>query len=388
MTVSAVRPSAQPKAGEGDRIRVMLADDSVVVRGLVTRWIAEEADLELVAAVSDGALAVKCVAQVKPDVLILDIEMPQMDGMTALPKLLAAEPGLKIIMASTLTLGNAEISLRAMQLGAADYLAKPSSGRSLEASKDYRRELMAKIRALGQARRRGADAARGSAARPARGLAAAPAPRVGGLYGRAPVILRKASLLAPKVLAIGCSTGGPQALFEIFGELKDRVRLPILITQHMPAKFTTILAEHLARIAGVKAAEAQDGEPLQAGRVYVAPGEHHMIVEGAGMQAKLRLTQTPPENYCRPAVDPMFRSLAKAFGGQVLAVVLTGMGQDGLVGARFLIEAGGTLIGQDEASSVVWGMPGAVATAGLCSQVVSRQQMAKVILTAAGGAAR
>ncbi|MBM3491627.1 MAG: chemotaxis response regulator protein-glutamate methylesterase [Alphaproteobacteria bacterium] len=359
----------------------MLADDSVVVRGLVTRWLAEEADLELVAAVSDGALALKRIAELKPDVLLLDVEMPNMDGMTALPKLLAAVPGLKVVMASTPTLQNAEISLKAMELGAADCLAKPSSGRSLEAAQDYRSELVAKVRALGQGRRR-----RQEGFRP--GTAAAPAPRAGGLYGRAPVTLRRPSLLTPKVVAIGCSTGGPQALFEIFRELGSRIRLPILITQHMPAKFTTILAEHLSRIGGVKAAEARDGEPLLAERVYVAPGEFHMIVEGAGMQAKLRLTQTPPENFCRQAVDPMFRSLAKAFGGQVLAAVLTGMGQDGLVGGRAVVEAGGTLIAQDEASSIVWGMPGAVATAGLCAQVLPLGEIARAILAAAAGAVR
>ncbi|MFZ0694676.1 MAG: chemotaxis protein CheB, partial [Alphaproteobacteria bacterium] len=196
-------------------------------------------------------------------------------------------------------------------------------------------------------------------------------PSAPGIYRGAAVKLRDAGpSMMPAVVAIGCSTGGPQALFRLLPALGD-LRQPILITQHMPATFTTILAEHIQKLTGRPAAEAKDGEPVVGGKIYVAPGNFHMTVESLGTQQVIRLNQNPPENFCRPAVDPMFRSLAQAYGRNVLAVVLTGMGQDGLKGAQVLVQAGGTLIAQDEATSVVWGMPGAVATGGWCSAVLA-----------------
>ena len=182
------------------------------------------------------------------------------------------------------------------------------------------------------------------------------------------------------ILAIGSSTGGPQALFKVLTSIHGTVRQPIVITQHMPATFTTILAEHISRISGYPAAEGIDGEVIESGRVYVAPGDFHMMIEGSvGSGRKLRLDKSPPENFCRPSVDPMLRSVVRAYGRRVLCVILTGMGQDGLIGSRAVVDAGGTVIAQDEASSVVWGMPGAVAQAGLCSAILPLDQIGSQI---------
>jgi two-component system chemotaxis response regulator CheB len=183
----------------------------------------------------------------------------------------------------------------------------------------------------------------------------------------------------PDVIAIGSSTGGPQALFEVLAHLKGGVTQPILITQHMPATFTTILAEHITRQCGIVCGEAKDGEAITEGRAYVAPGDYHMLVVSRGNGYALSLTKDPPENFCRPAVDPMLRSVVRAYGRKVLTVILTGMGQDGLRGCQEVTAAGGVVIGQDEASSVVWGMPGAVATAGLCSAILPLKEIGPYI---------
>lgn len=347
----------------------MLVDDSAVIRGLISRMVTPEADMEVVASVQDGQLAVAALQKDQGiDVVILDIEMPVMDGLTALPKLIQAKRDVKVIMASTLTLENAEISMKAMKLGAIDYIPKPTSTREISGASDFRQELLAKIRAVTQ---------RSVVAAPAPGTPTA-APAAGGaqparkpLYNQA-VVLRQAPVTykKPEIIAIGSSTGGPQALFEVLRGVGDGVQQPIVVTQHMPPKFTTILAQHIQQAAGRPCAEGQDGESLMPGRIYLAPGDYHMTVETAGTGKVIRLNQNPPENFCRPAVDPMFRSVAAAFGGRVLAVVLTGMGSDGAKGGKVIVDASGTLVAQDEASSVVWGMPGAAATAGLCSALL------------------
>jgi len=377
-----VLPPATGAADAADRIRVMVVDDSAVVRGLTTRWLETDGRISVVGSAGTGEAALRQLDALHPDVVVLDIEMPVMDGITALPLLLKADPDLKVVMSSTLTARNAEISLKALSLGAADYVTKPSSTREMQADA-FRRELIEKVKALGAARRL---KPRRAAVASAPVLAKATRPRPeGGLYGRAPVVLRPASRLPPRVVAIGSSTGGPQALFTVVSSLSGRLRQPLLITQHMPATFTAILAEHLSRIAKVDCREGVDGETLVAGRVYLAPGDRHMVVEGAPARPVLRLTREPPENFCRPSVDPMLRSLAAVFGGHVLGVVLTGMGHDGLTGGETVVRAGGTLLAQDEATSVVWGMPGAVATGGLCAAVVPLPQIASSILQLAAG---
>jgi len=370
-TQPAVRPSAVP-------FRVMVVDDSAVIRGLVGRWLTADPAVQLVASCPNGKVAVNEVARVRPEVVILDIEMPEMDGLTALPKLIAAVPGLKVIMASTLTLKNADISLRALAAGAADYIPKPSSTSEMTGADIYKRELIEKVKALAAAFRQ-ATGSRGEGPTPA--LARKLVPVV-----RGPIALRKLNARRRNVLAIGSSTGGPQALFGLFQELKGKLDVPVLITQHMPKTFTTILAEHLRRIVGGNCDEAKDGERLKPGCLYIAPGDQHMTVVQQGAERVIKLTQDPPENFCRPAVDPMFRSLASTFGQGMLAVVLTGMGADGLKGGRMVAEADGALIAQDEATSVVWGMPGAVATAGICNAVVPLSQVGSTILKVLQGA--
>jgi len=357
-------PTARSETQDDGAIRVMLVDDSAVVRGLLSRALEAEPGIRVTASVADGRMAIDTLRRRPVDVIVLDIEMPVMDGLTALPKLLEVSPNTPVIMASTLTQRNADISLRALRAGASDYLAKPSSGLALQSTESFRRELVAKVKALAP------KAGRSATARPAPSALRGRAPEASARVARPAGLRPVPAGFRPRVIAVGSSTGGPQALFEVLGSLGGTVDLPVLITQHMPATFTAILAQHLSRHCGFDAAEARDGEAVTAGRVYVAPGDWHMTVERAAGGLRIRLLQTPPENFCRPSVDPMLRSLVGCCGAGVLAVILTGMGQDGLAGCRAVVEGGGAVIAQDEATSVVWGMPGAVATAGLASSIL------------------
>ncbi|HTW69246.1 MAG TPA: chemotaxis response regulator protein-glutamate methylesterase [Acetobacteraceae bacterium] len=349
-----------PPAANSDIARVIVCDDSLTIRGAISRMLEADPGIRVVARVGNGQAAVDEVKRTPADVLVLDIEMPVMDGMTALPLLLRADPGLRVIMASTLTTRGADIAMQALRLGAADYVPKPSSiGAVNDAA--FRRELVEKVKGLARLRRR--------AVQPAR---AAPA---GGALK-----LRPPAALPAKLLAIGSSTGGPQALFTLVQALGRAPNVPVVLTQHMPATFTPILAQHIARLGICPCAEAVDGEALVAGKLYVAPGDRHLLVESTRGGVRARITTDPPENFCRPSVDPMLRSAAAACDGRVLVAILTGMGQDGLAGTRRVIDAGGTAIAQDEATSVVWGMPGAVAQAGLCTAVLPVPRIAGKLL--------
>lgn len=361
-------PQGRQDGDTDTRYRVMLVDDSAVIRGLLARALESNEAIRIVASAANGKMALSALERNDVEVVVLDIEMPEMDGLTALPLMMKHDPALKVIMASTLTRKNAEVSLRALDLGASDYLAKPSSGSELNSAADFKRQLTDKVKALGMTRRRQVGGAEATPRRPA-GLPAAQ-PKVPLHAG--PIVLRPSSvaMLPPEVIAIGSSTGGPQALMKLFGDLKGGLGQPVLVTQHMPATFTTILAEHIARASGIPCAEAVDGEPIKGGRIYLAPGDFHMTVEGSSPKRVIRLNQGAPENFCRPAVDPMLRSIVRSYGARVLTVILTGMGSDGRRGSEEVVRAGGTVVAQDEASSVVWGMPGAVATAGLCSAVM------------------
>jgi two-component system chemotaxis response regulator CheB len=352
-------------------IRVMVVDDSVVVRGLVSRWIEEEPGLALAGSMRNGRDAVDQLERINPDVVILDIEMPELDGVSALPLMLAKKRDLVIIMASTLTRHNAEISLKALSLGAADYISKPETNRGVMTSASFRRELIEKVRELGGRRRkRRAPAAPGTPPSPAVQPAPARAPEP-------PIKLRAFAPTSPRVLVIGSSTGGPQALTTVMSNLRGLLsRMPVLITQHMPPTFTTILAEHIARAASSKAHEGVDGEPVEAGTIYVAPGGKHMQAVKRDNGVFIALDDGPLVNFCKPAVDPLFRSAAAVWGSAVLAVVLTGMGSDGAKGGADIVAKGGSVIAQDEATSVVWGMPGAAAHAGICSAVLPLDQIA------------
>jgi two-component system chemotaxis response regulator CheB len=363
--------SLHPRAATvHDTIRVMIVDDAIVVRGLLVRWIEAEAGLRVVASLRSGREAVEQVERTDPDVVILDVDMPDIDGITALPLLFEKRHDLVVIMSSTLTRRNAEVSLRALSLGAADYIPKPESSRELTHSAAFRHDLIEKIRALGARRRQRRNGAR---ALPW----AVPAARPGSVGDHAPYKLRPLPVTPPRILLIGSSTGGPQALGAIVGRIGSVIdQAPILITQHMPPTFTTILAEILGRACDRPVHEAVDGESLRAGRIYLAPGGRHLRVARRDGVPSVALDDGAPINFCRPAVDPLFSSAAEAWGSWNLALVLTGMGTDGTRGAADIVAAGGSVIAQDEETSVVWGMPGSVAKAGLCSAVLPIDQIA------------
>ena len=397
-----VQSESSAVANQTEPYRVMVVDDSAVIRGFLTRYLEAENTIKVVATAANGAMALRNLGHARPDVVVLDIEMPEMDGLMALPKILEAAPDVRVVMASTLTHKNAEVSLRCIRMGAADYVPKPASKQEVNASLDFRRELVEKVKVYAAARRKllGQPQPGGrlpASARPSPAAGSEPRSRSYEHYGRtrsaaAPttvrplsdsgrdIVLRAPSRSRPDILAVAASTGGPQALIDFFSRARSFVeRLPVLVVQHMPATFTAILADHLSRASGLDCAEATDGIRPKAGHVYIAPGGYHLTVRRDGAGTALALDRNEPENFCRPAVDPLFRSLAEVYGSRALAVVLTGMGHDGLRGARTLVQAGATLIAQDEPSSVVWGMPGAVATAGLCAAVAPLSDMPRTV---------
>jgi two-component system, chemotaxis family, protein-glutamate methylesterase/glutaminase len=355
-------------------IRVMVVDDAVVFRGLVSRWLSEEPDIEIVGSHRNGYEALDNFLRVDPDVVVLDIEMPGIDGLETLPLLLEKKPDVTVIISSTVTRRNAEVGIRALSLGAKDYLSKPESNREMTMSLEFRRDLVQKIRELG---RRGI-----------RKLLRAQMPEAAQERAKpaADFKLRPFSAFPPRVVVVGASTGGPQALQILMRGLDPVLRrLPVLVTQHMPATFTTIFAEHLARATARPAHEGLHGETLAAGTLYVAPGGRHMQIERKAEQVKVVIDDGPPVNFCRPSVDPLFSSAASIFGAGTVAVILTGMGADGAVGAARIAAAGGTVIAQDEATSVVWGMPGAAAEAGVCSAVLPLESIAAKVVELVGG---
>jgi two-component system chemotaxis response regulator CheB len=372
-------------------IRVMIVDDAVVVRGLVSRWVNAEPDLKIVASLRTGQDALDDLERADPEVILLDVEMPVLDGMAALPLLLQKRSNLAVIMVSTLTRRNAEVTLKALTLGAADYVSKPETNHEVTTSDTFRHELIEKIRHIGW-RRRGrkfvpfAAGPAAPAVRARKSFTVEDRPHDGNvvhalhphpLHPPAEIRLRPFSRSAPRVLLIGASTGGPQALGTIIAALGGVIdRAPVLITQHMPPTFTTIMSEHLARLSGRPAHEAADGEPILAGNIYVAPGGRHMRVTRVNGTAVAQIDNGPPINFCKPAVDPLFASAAKVWGHWNLAVILTGMGSDGTDGAGEIVAAGGNVLAQDEASSVVWGMPGSVAHAGHCAAVLPLERIA------------
>jgi two-component system, chemotaxis family, protein-glutamate methylesterase/glutaminase len=361
------------------QVRVMVCDDSVAIRGAIVRMLESDPAIRVVARVANGKLAVDELARTQVDVVVLDIEMPVLDGLAALPLLLRADPDLRIIMASTLTTRGADVAMRALRLGAADYVPKPSSI-GVAGDDTFRRDLIEKVKGLARLRRRTASLTVG-------------APTVASPIGATPLAtraappplrLRPAATLPARLLAIGSSTGGPQALFTLVQALGDTLSVPVVLTQHMPRTFTPILAEHITKLHGMPCAEAKHNEMLEPGRIYLAPGDRHLLIERTAGGLQARLTEDPPENFCRPSVDPMLRSATAACDGRVLVAMLTGMGHDGLAGTRCVIEAGGTAIAQDEATSVVWGMPGAVAQAGLCAAVLPLPEIAGKLRTLLG----
>jgi two-component system chemotaxis response regulator CheB len=351
-----IKPASQMLPAGSARARVMVVDDSVVMRGLLARWLSEAGDFEVVTTAANGRIAVQALERFEPDIVVLDLEMPEMDGLEALPLLLKRRPGIKVIVVSTLTRRNAEISLKCLSLGAVDCLAKPDA-RQMSTAEDFRRDLLEKLKV--HARSRG---------RVVRLAATAPRPVV------KPVISR------PKCLLIGASTGGPRAVEQVLSGLGSAIqRIPVLIVQHMPPMFTAVFADHLRAQFRVRACEPEDGESLVPGTIFVAPGGRHMGLSGGVGNPVIRLDDGPPVSFCRPAVDVLFRDAAAVFGNAALAVILTGMGSDGTQGARLLVQAGGTVLAQDEATSIVWGMPGSVAKAGLAQDILPLEAIGPVL---------
>ncbi len=344
----------------GNRVRVLVVDDSVVIRRLVSNVLEEDPEIEVVGAAANGAIALAQIPHKNPDVITLDVEMPEMDGLETLRRIKKEYPEIRVVMFSTLTERGAAVTFEALALGADDYVAKAANVGSLHVSMaKLKGELIPKVKQFFFFPRTAAPEPRPSAA-------------------PAPAIRRRA--LPPEAVVIGVSTGGPNALGAIVPVFPADFPLPVLLVQHMPPVFTGLLAERLQAAANLRVKEGEAGEPVEAGTVYIAPGDYHMEVERRRGQPVIRLHQGPPENSCRPAVDVLFRSAERVYGGAVVAVVLTGMGEDGRRGAEVLKSRGAYVIAQDENTSVVWGMPGAVVRAGLADAVLPLDQVVPEIL--------
>jgi two-component system chemotaxis response regulator CheB len=341
------------------KVRALVVDDSVVIRRMLTEILSSDPAIEVAGTASNGKLAIQKLTQVQPDVVIMDVEMPEMTGLEALPIVRKSHPKLPVIMFSTLTTRGGAATLDALALGATDYVAKPANMGSVQASIEaIKAELLPKVKTFGGIPDL-LNAPAPSRTHPTPSApAATPRPRVAGAPARVDVV------------AIGVSTGGPKALGEVLPGLPAALPVPVVIVQHMPPLFTKLLADRLDASCAVHVHEGAAGMVLEPGHVYLAPGDFHMVVEESGGVVKLGLNQNPPENSCRPAVDVLFRSVVKTYKEHTLAAVLTGMGQDGLRGAELVRDAGGQVLAQDEATSVVWGMPGFVARAGLADRVV------------------
>ncbi|CAB4576837.1 MAG: chemotaxis-specific protein-glutamate methyltransferase CheB [Actinobacteria bacterium] len=348
------------------RIRVLVVDDAVVVRKLLTTVIDEDPDLEVVGIAANGAIALGKIEQLKPDIVTLDVEMPEMDGISTLRAIRQRDRSLPVIMFSTLTERGATATLEALALGASDYVTKPANVGSVTAAMDaVRRELIPKIKAFCR-----------------RNVPPPPPPPLRVKVVPAPATGRC------ELVAIGSSTGGPNALSTVLGQLPAGFDKPIVIAQHMPAVFTRYLAQRLDGCSRIRVREAEHGDLLEPGLALVAPGDHHMSLRRTSAGVSVVLDQSAPVNFCRPAVDVLFRSAADVYGGDVLAVVLTGMGHDGRDGCAVLKQRGATVIVQDQASSVVWGMPGAVHQSGLADAALPLDDVGAAITQRASSGAR
>lgn len=346
------------------RTRVLVVDDAVVVRRIVTDALGADPDLEVVGTAPNGRIALAKIPQLNPDIITLDVEMPEMDGLETLVELRKRYPELPVIMFSTLTERGTKVAMDALLRGANDYVTKPANvGSVAEAIQRIREQLVPKIHAL---------CGKVTVAAPSSPVARRSPRRSTALAGRVEAVV------------IGVSTGGPNALSELLPQLPAHLRVPVVVVQHMPPMFTRLLAERLDSRCHLTVHEAVHGQPITAGNVYIAPGDHHLEVRKRGTALVAGLTQAPPENSCRPSADVLFRSAVGVLGGGLLAVVLTGMGHDGRRGAEEVHEVGGRILVQDEATSVVWGMPGSVVSAGIADEVRPLGQIGQRIVELVG----
>jgi two-component system, chemotaxis family, protein-glutamate methylesterase/glutaminase len=343
-------------------------DDSVVVRRVLTEVLSSDPDLAIAGWASNGRLALAKLQALRPDIILLDVEMPEMNGLETIPGIRNILPRTPIIMFSTLTEKGAEATLDALALGASDYLAKPSNQNMAATSEDIKRDLIPKIKALCRF------------LEPSSSPPSASLPRVSPVRPEIRFHAPALHLSPPKIIAIGVSTGGPDALARLLPCFPANFPLPVVIAQHMPPIFTELLAERLASKCSLPVREGHAGDLLAPSCIWIAPGDYHMVVQEENRQVLLRTHQGPKENFCRPSVDVLFRSVAAVYGSSSLGVILTGMGQDGLKGCEALSAAGAPILVQDEATSVVWGMPGFVARAGLAEKVLPLDQLAVEIL--------
>ncbi|HKW50533.1 MAG TPA: chemotaxis response regulator protein-glutamate methylesterase [Candidatus Eisenbacteria bacterium] len=348
------------------RIRVLVVDDVSMVRRLVVDALSIDPEVQVVGVAANGREALEKIPAVHPDLLVLDYEMPEMDGLETLIEVRKGYPSIRVIIFSSHTRHGAKVTLDALWHGADDYVAKGRADNVTAATQLIRTQLLPKIKAL-CSRLEGSEDGQSRATEIQ--AAPRPAPR------RTSIVLARA-----EIVAIGASTGGPRALATLFEGLPSDFPAPIVIVQHMPPIFTRLLAERLGTRTSLPCAEGADGATLRGGQIWIAPGDHHMVLERDGTEIRIRLTSDPPVNSCRPAVDPLFRSVAEIYGSAALGVVLTGMGQDGYKGCERIRELGGAVVVQDEASSVVWGMPGIVARSGLADKIVPLEEVAGEIV--------
>jgi two-component system, chemotaxis family, protein-glutamate methylesterase/glutaminase len=352
------------------KIRVLVVDDSVVIRRLVTQALSEDPGIEVVGTASNGVICLQRIPQLNPDVITLDVEMPEMDGLETVARVRKQYPDVRIIMFSTLTSRGATATIDALMNGADDYVTKAANvGQVSESLAALRSELVPRVNQFFIRQ----DA-------PGMAPARVALPRTKPAAGLPSAFPAFHARLTPKILAIGVSTGGPTALSAIMPQFPPDFPLPVVIVQHMPPLFTRLLAERLQKQTGLKVLEGAEGQIVERGHVYIAPGDYHMRVKRAGTSVVIGLDQGPPENSCRPAVDVLFRSVHEIYGGDVISAILTGMGQDGLRGAELFKASGGYVVAQDEATSVVWGMPGAVARANLADAVLPLDEIVPDLL--------
>ena len=361
------------------RIRVLIVDDSAVIRRIIMSTLLKHAEIEVVGTSANGLEAIEDIKRTKPDLVTLDIEMPKMDGLAALKEIRSFDRNLPIIMFSSLTHRGAEATLDALMLGASDYVAKPTNlNDSSEAFQALEESLIPKIKQLGAKKTNALVLSRTHSP-----VSASPPPLPSPSLNFVPTAAPSTRLRAAPVeaLCIGVSTGGPAALMQLFTDWKVPLSVPVLIVQHMPPKFPEMLASRLSTLGGVPAVVALEGQVIEPGHAYLAPGGRHMEVHRNALgKVMIRLNDNPPECSCRPAVDVLFRSAAKVFGNRLLAMVLTGMGNDGAAGAAQIVLQGGKVLAQDEASCVIWGMPGAVVNANLADKVLPLGELAEEVV--------